>query len=637
MLIALVTCLVSIEAADLPRVELVETRGVVDGPAVGASGSPRWDRVALELTLVNRLDREVGDFRFEVELVRTLPVPTAIPGWSFVVERPELWLPAKGRHTVRLEHALPERREPLAAPEINFRVRLVRYRIEQPDLSTAVRLLGSASKSDQRAALVSYEADRLTQSERDRAVRRLAAALDRLPRAPSASDALRLLFALRALGRLGASGQVPRLLTLPNGLDEAIWGQAVVDLAQRILQVQQPDEPRLEVLPSWAQKTSALLEMKAQDAVREAVRDAILRMGDAAVPGLVRVVHGERDPELRERAWRLLVALGRPTVRSQLRLSERGPQLEAIRAAGDLRLRDAASALVELLDQKSALVRQAAANALVELGRSALPALETRLGREGDEVAAQLVSRISRRPGGELHGASRARADARVEAIRTERRAAHEAAVQAQIERALAAGREGRSAEALRRLEALREDDPRLFVRHAPRIVEIYARHAEQQLAARNYDAAWSAARDGLSVRWSPDLAALAQRAREALVRGYIRLGEWTRAGELLEGRERDATSRELAIQVTAGRVRAALADGNRGLARALLNRARLEAPDHPTLRALHRRMLWLENLPTTLAVALGGGGALIALGVLIRRRFETVRMERLEEALDRR
>jgi hypothetical protein len=627
----------SVAAADIPRVEVVETRGQVDGPASGPSGAPRWERVALELTVVNRLSHAVGDFEFEVELVRSRPMPTAIPGWTFVVEKPELWLEPSARHVVRVEQALPERRETLAAPDINFRVRLARYRVDAPDLDTAVTLLGSASESDQRAALDSFEAERLTRGERDAAVERLAAALDRLPRSPSASDALRLLFALRALGRLGASHQVPRILALTDRLDEEAWGRAVVDLAGRILAVRQEDEPRLEVLPSWAQKKSALIAMKAQDAVREAVRDAIVRMGDAAVPGLMRIVHDERDPAVRERAWRLLVALGRPTVRSQLRLSERTPELEAIEAAGDLRLRDAAAPLVELLDQESALIRHAARDALTELGLAALPALEARLGRPHDDEAARLMPRILRRASPVWSGRSPEVVRAHVADLRAARRAAHRARAEAAIRDALERAEAGEPRAALKDLDAAYEADPELYMRFAAPISRVYERRAETLFAAEDFDAALETARDGLSVRWSPSLQALAHRARLALVRGYVEIEDWSSAEALLDGGSRDEATRALATRVSAGKVREALRSGNRGLARAVLNRARLEAPGDPTLRALHRRMLWLENLPTAIAVLLSAAAAVVALVVGLRRHFESARMRHLEAVLDRR
>lgn len=620
-----------------PRVELVETRGRVDGPAMGVSNAPRWDHVELELTVVNRLARRVGDFEFEVELVRPHPVPTAIPGWSFVVKKPDLWLEPSERVVVRIDEALPERREALAAPDINFRVRLSRYRVEAPDLDAAVTLLGSGAHSDQRAALASFEADRLSRGERDAAMDRLAAALDGLPQSPSASDALRLLFALRALGRLGASDQVPRLLALTDRLDEEAWGGAVVDLAGRILAVRQGDEPRLEVLPSWAQKESVLIDMKAQDAVREAVRDAILRMGDAAVPGLMRIVHAERDAALRERAWRLLVALGRPTVRSQLRLTGRTPELEAIAAAGDLSLRDAAGPLVELLDHDSALIRQAAREALIDLGDAALPALEARLGRPDDEEAAGLMPRLLRSANTPWARRPADAAEAHVDALRAERRAQHEQRARSQIEAALARARAGDWQSALQSLDAVYEADPELYARYAAAISEVYARHAEALFASENYDAALRAAREGLSVRWTPALQTLAHRARLALVRGYIALEDWDAASALLDERTADDATRALATQVSAGRVREALRSGNRGKARAILDRARRVAPRDATLRGLHRRMLWLENLPSAIGVVLAGLAGLVAAVIGLRRTLERARMRELQAVLDRR
>jgi hypothetical protein len=47
--------------------------------------------------------------------------------------------------------------------------------------------------------------------------------------------------------------------------------------------------------------------------------------------------------------------------------------------------------------------------------------------------------------------------------------------------------------------------------------------------------------------------------------------------------------------------------------------------------------MLWLENLPTAIAVLLSAAAAVVALVVGLRRHFESARMRHLEAVLDRR
>ncbi len=615
--------------SDAPYVEVIDTRGQIDGPAGGTVGPPKWDRVEVAITIVNRLPRPIGDFRFEVALERD---GSSIPGWGFDIDRPEVWVDANDAATLSFEHPLPERRDAVPAAQIRVRPRLLRYRVAEPGLDLALSLLQSGSESDQRAALESFEADRLTDSERRAAIERLTRALELLPRRPSASDALSLLFALRALGRLGAASELGTLLTLPDRLDRDAWGDAVVDLSRRVLQVRQAQGPRLEVLPSWAQKPSALIAVKAREAVAEAVRDATLRMGDAAVPTLMQIVHTDPSQALRERAWRLLVALGRPTVRSQLRLDERGPQIEAIRAVGRLGLDDAAPALADMLTHPRSLVRQAASEALTRIGPSAIPALVQRLGHRNDEAALRVLERIRRaaEPGRDPE-----RLAEELDDLRGTRRRLVQAELQDRIRAALELGGGGRSTAAFRLLDSVYDEDKEFYLRFAPAISALYLERARREFEARDYDEALSASTNGLQVRWTPELHDIAHQARLALAHGHLMLGDWRQAAALLDARATDPETRHLRGEIAAGQVRASLDQGNRGRARAQLDRARALDPNHPALRALHRRMLWLENLPNAFAVVFAGLVAVIGMGAALRRRWVRMRMERLEAALD--
>ena len=198
----------------------------------------------------------------------------------------------------------------------------------------------------------------------------LVEAIGLLPGSPKASDALRLLFAIQALGLLRDSGRVPLLLDIPDALDRVVWGRAVVELATRMVAASTPDEPRLRVLPSWAREQGALVRVRSQDALDDAVREAILTMGDAAVPQLLAQSQLAPRPELRTRASRLLHALGRSTVRSQLALQDDAARLEAIDVMGRIGVSAPVPALLELLQDRDRAVRDHTAVALKKIGPS---------------------------------------------------------------------------------------------------------------------------------------------------------------------------------------------------------------------------------------------------------------------------
>ena len=129
----------------------------------------------------------------------------------------------------------------------------------------------------------------------------IAAQLRNARGAPSASDALRMLLAIRAVGSLGLPGLIPNLLALPERVDRPRWAGAVIELGRRMGEASEAEDPRLEILPAWAREPTALLTVRAQDALDDAVRDSILSMGDLAVPALILESHRRERPAARRR------------------------------------------------------------------------------------------------------------------------------------------------------------------------------------------------------------------------------------------------------------------------------------------------------------------------------------------------
>jgi len=629
------------EADDGPRVEIVRSRGVLDGPNRGVLAAPRWDRVHLELELRNSLPVDVGDFLLRVELLRADAPAQPIPGWSFDVRLGDVWVPARGRERITVDRPLPDRREPLPAEQVQHRVELVAYRMSPARLEVGLQLLRSSAAADQRAALDSFDRERLSPRDVMQAVRQLASTLDTLPRRASAQDALRLLYVLRALGELGTSKPIQTLLSLEDRLPPRAWGPAVVDLAGRMVDASSSDDPRLSVLPSWARKRSELLRVRAQDAVPEAVRDAVVQMGDAAVPGLVRALHTGTSERIRERAWQLLVSMGRATVRAQLRIAPEA-RIKMVHTFGEIGLPDAAPALVELLAQPGA-TRRAAARALVRIGPPALEPLETALANPSAQAAeAVLTALIQRHP-----RAATRRFDARaardpsgfVRRRARQRRQARRQALRQRVETALTLP----FFEAERKLDSVYRQDPEIYRTYREEIAELYVRGARDLLGAGNLDLAVEAALNGLAVKEVPELRQIGAIAQLRLARGWGDLARWDAMARALDSGLLDPPPPRLEAQVArardrlaVGRARQALASRERARARAIVDRRRRESAEAPELVALHRRLLLLENLPLAVGALLAAAAGVLAGALWVWRQVQQRRMQVLQARLDR-
>lgn len=632
---------------DRPYVEILQSIGAIDGPAEGGLAVPRWERVRLELRVENRLPLEVRDLELEVALVSPDDESSVIPGWSFRTHLAAVVPPSDVAY-LRIARELPARRTSPPADEIAYRVTIRSYRVHPPDLPTSIELLGSPTESDQRAALKSYlpdgEAPEMQQVLGDE----LALSLASLPSTPNASDALRMLFAVQAMGALGDASHVANLLYLPNVLDRSAWGGAVIDLATRMVAASGPDEPRLRVLPTWAREQSALLRVRAADALEDAVRDAILRMGDVAVPPLLEHSRSAPEPEVRTRAVRLLHALGRSTVRSQLTVRDPSARLAVIHVLGKLGSPEPVPALVEILRSRDRELSKAAGRALRKIGAGAVDPLVDALGTPRDAPLLKVLTAV-----GEAHPAALDRAALRYglelrpnEAVkeklsRLQRHLFQEqrARLIADIEHALDLGREGSFTMAFSQLDAVFSQDRALYMSYARPIADLYVSRGRRLYGRGDYEAAIETVRAGLSIHESDEALDLLTRAQIQLARGLVELGDLERASEVvgaIQPNRRVDQVREVKGKLLAKRARAAIERGDYGRARTLVDRARAIDAEDPDLVLADRRLMLSENLAAIIVLSLLLPAFVLAVVLHIRRRLDSLRMERLASAIDR-
>ena len=636
-----------------PFVEILDSSGTVGAPPGGAQN--RWTRVGVHLRVANRLAVPVDDLEVEVALVTARrEAEVAIPGWRFRLTFSESPIPANGETDLYLEHQLPALRRSVPAPEILYRSKIVRYRLMRASVQLTARLLGSPSRSDQQAALHVFELDPTTEAHRAATEGLLisAAAILRAPPEPvEPSDALALLLALRAAGRLGRSHVVPLLLALPAKVDRQRWGELIVELADRMLAASDDLEPRMEALPLWARQPSRARAIRKDDAVQEVAQATLLRIGDRAVPALIRA-DGASDEPTRTLAALALHALGRSTVRSQLAIEDTKTLLEVISVLGEVGGTAPVGGLAELVSSRDPLVRTTAMRALERIGPAAVDPLLDALATPSPRTKAAITSVLAAigedaRPA--LRAASKhygvrvpARsATATIAAALIDHLAeAAQTRWTGELEHALELGRQGRYDEAFHRLDAVYAADPELYMAYAAPIAETYVRRAGALHADGNYDAAAHTLRVGLGIHDSPQARSLLATTQLALTRGYLELGQLDKATRALaiveDGGDGDSQSRLLRAAILSKRAARAFDANDHGLARNLIEQARGLDPDDAELQRMYERLLIRENVVILAVMALLLPGTLLAIIVVVRQRLHRARMQRVESALDR-
>lgn len=641
------------EESDRPYVEILQSTGAIDGPSEGGIAVPRWERVRIELRVENRLAVEVRDLEVELALVSASGAKESealpIPGWSFretFLDRP---LDAQVESYLTILRELPARRTSPPAEEIAYRATIKSYHLSAPDLDTAIRLLGSPHDSDQMAALKSYELAGTGASVEVIAAlgKQLALAIGTMPEEPTPSDALRMLFAVRAIGTLGDAAQIRTLLELPGVRDGREWARAVVELATRMVGASEAEEPRLRVLPPWARERS-LFTVRAQDTLEDAVRDAILRMGDLAVPALLAEAHLGSVPGVRARAQRLLHALGRATVRSQLSLRDRSARLEVIAVLGAIGSAEPVPALVEMLRARDREQSEAAMKAIQRIGVAAIAPLVAALGTKNDDPILAALAGLGAPANRALfeaaarYGIEREHGEAAEKVIRRLQLHLYDqqrARLVQEIERALELGREGSYTEAFERLDRVFAQDPELYMASAKPIAGIYLLRGQRLVARGDYDAAVSTLRTGQSIQRLPETEALLLTAQLALARGYVELGDLDKAEEVIGEADPELLGEETRVlqgRLLSLRADHALSTGDYGRARTLIDRARTLKLRDADLDKADRRLLFAENSAIVVVLALLIPAALLTVVLTVRRRVQAARLRRLAMAIDR-
>jgi tetratricopeptide (TPR) repeat protein len=641
------------DESDRPFVEILQSTGAIDGPSEAGAAVPRWERMRLELRVENRLPVEIRDIEVEVALVSASGVgeeAAVIPGWTFKEVFADTAVPALEQAFVRIERELPARRTSPPADEIAYRAHIKSYRLSSPDIDTAIRLLGSSHASDQMAAFKSYEldatGDELKPKNPAALGRSLAQAIAALPDEPSPSDALRMLFAVRAIGTLQASSEVRMLLELPGNRDGRAWARAVIELATRMVSASERGEPRMRVLPTWARERT-VITVRAQDTIEDAVRDAILRMGDIAVPSLLAEAHLGSVPGVRQRAQRLLHALGRSTVRSQLSLRDRGARLAVVEVLGEIGSPEPVPALVEMLRSRDVELRDAAMKAIKEIGAPAVDPLVAAMGTSNDDVIVKAVEGIGAEAHAELnkvaagYGVVRDKnEDAHALLVRVQRHLfeAQRARLVQEIERSLELAREGSFTDAFDRLDDVFTQDQDLYMSYAKPIAEAYLARGKRLFARGDFDAAVSTLRTGLSIYRVHEAEDVLLKAQLALARGYLELDDLEKAEELLAEADPaylNTETRLLEGKLLSLKAEHALAAGDYGKARSMVDRARAMNLEDDALQRADRRLMFAENLAIVVVMALMVPALGLAIAVFVRRRTEATRMKQLAIAID--
>ena len=633
-------------AVEPPFVAVVDDSGALDGP--GDGHRPAWERVRVNARVVNRLDVDVTELVLDVQLLRAGPHATAIPGWSFRERVAPAVLAAGDDHIVRIDRPLAPRRASPRADEVTYRLRVARYRLVRPAVDTALRLLASRTRSDQRAALTSFARAGLRAGDIPGIEDELGVTLQTLPNRPDAPDALRLLFVVRAMGSLEASRHISTLLSVVDRVDRTAWGRALVELARTMTAASGPDEPRLEVLPAWARRPPELLAVRAEDALFDAVRDAMLNMGDRAVAPLITIAHEPRATGRSRRARRLLSALGRSTPRAQLRVKDPRSRIAVVRALGRPNNPAAVRPLARTVIRSRGPLRAAAQEALARLEAGAIGPMVALLGSRGAESlvaplvqlgiqAPTVLARVATQYG--VHPTPGQDTRAFVQALRTARTRDHRAQLRSELEAALERGRRGSYRRALETLDDVYARDPELYAQFGPAIAEVYAGRAARFLARGDFDAAVATARVGRAIAPLPALDETLYAARYALARGYLELGALNLAGDQWaalppppsDDHRRRAVELERSLLIA--QARAAQAARDYAAAQALVDRARALSPSNPEVEALHRALVLAQN--PSLVLLFGGLGLVgILFAVIVVARWFVDR--RLRRALAR-
>jgi len=604
----------------------------------------------LEVELHSRLPIESSDFELEVVL---LYEGREIPGWRLTQRYESTRLLPQTQMRLDLSRVLARQRRNIKLPKIQYRVRLLRYRLNSVNLDLMVRLLESPHSADQAAAISSLVPPRsevLIRSHLETTKQIIQKELARELKSPTARDALRLLLALRAVSKLGLVSLLDPVVSWFSVQDQELWGRAIVDLAHRLVSESNRNEVRVGLLPQWA-RSSLTHDHRVPRALQDVIFGCITRQGDKIIPELVLLAHRHRDSKTGAAATKILEAMGRSQPAQQLALEKEDNRVRMIQVMGELKQTDAIDELIRLLESPRVPTVTATVIALRTMGRSSVPALVKVLGRDDTRsrkmATKSLVDILRERPAlktklSKEHDISlktHVSLEQFVEALARNQNEQWKRALSYEIDAALSLAESGNYEEGFKRLNQIYVQSPRLYMKRADRISTVYLSHAEALYLSGNFDEAKHAARSALQLDDSRNARSIYARISLALAEGMIELGLLGQAQVELESIdpavEDLARHSRLRLITKLKMARLALARGDYARARAQTDRAHAINPDDAQVQSLYMQLLVLENLVPIGVLAVLVLALALALVVRLRNRYSRHRFVRIQSQID--
>jgi tetratricopeptide (TPR) repeat protein len=335
-------------------------------------------------------------------------------------------------------------------------------------------------------------------------------------------------------------------------------------------------------------------------------------------------------------------------VKSQLSLRDPAARLEVIEVLGELGSAEPVPALVEILRARDPDQSKAAGEALKRIGASAVDPLVDALGTPRDRPLIDVLNAIGAKSHDAIHSAlyryglevdPKEKVESEIERLHLHLFQEQRARLMTEIDRALELGREASYTEAFNRLDAVFAQDSALYMSFAKPIAALYVARGRQLFARGDYDATIQTVRTGLSIQSSPEAIQLLTEAQLQLAQGLIELGDLDRAQQTIESIQSGVLQtevRKVEGHLLAKKARTAIDEGDYGRARTLIDRARAIHAEDPDLEFADRRLMLSENLAVVIVLSLLFPAFVLAVVLYIRRRLDSMRMERLAIEIDR-
>jgi tetratricopeptide (TPR) repeat protein len=626
----------STDAVDPAFVQIVSSQGEVIQRPPRPLGQHFLN---LQLQITSRLDVPTYDFELEVVL---LYEGREVPGWRLTRRYEQTSLPALGRA-----------RRNLMLKKIQYRVRLIRYRLKHPNFSLMVRVLESPQAADQAAALFSlspHPSETVDQAHRDHIQKLAIAELRRHTHPPSARDALRLLLVLRASKDLALVELLKPILVWFSTQDKKAWGRAIIDLASRLVSDSTRHEARLDLLPAWA-RSSLAHDHRIPRALQDLVFSCFMTQGDPLVPDLFLLAYREPDSPVAPIALKLLESMGRDRPARQLALEKKVDQVRMIQLMGEVHHISAIDELVLRLESSDLSIVTASVIALRSIGVESVPALIHSLARDHPQAIRlaknSLVDILKLQPSlrnqlaqdFQIPDLNHGDPSLFVERIAKRQQDRWRRAMAMEIDQAILEAESNSMTDGLRRLERLFEKSPQLYLHRAERIAKLYLSHAEKLSQVGNWDEAKAAAWSGLQLSDSAPARMLCARIGMSLAEGLVKIGQLDQAQSELGQIDPAAADlgryTQLRLSIRMNRASLSLARGDYARARLQTDRAHSLEPHSDAVQALYTKLFVLENVVPLSILSVLLFALILALLLRLRLAYTRRRFVRIQSQID--